>query len=46
MASNTQLKKASERIPILARHAVSERAQKTLDIVGDLICVAYRMSHS
>lgn len=37
MASNAQLKKASERIPILARHAVSDRAKKTLDIVGYLL---------
>ena len=33
MASNSKVKTASERIPILARSAVSERAHKTLDLV-------------
>jgi len=31
--------KASQKIPLIARSHVSERAQKTLDIVGASCCV-------
>ena len=36
LADSKHLKRASERIPILARHAVSDRAKKTLDAVSSM----------
>ncbi|MCJ1351093.1 MAG: hypothetical protein MMC33_001075 [Icmadophila ericetorum] len=36
-AGGTQGKTASQRIPIIARHAVSERAKKTLDLVEKFV---------
>ena len=40
MVTLPRSKPASERVPIIARHAVSDRAKKTLDLVSRMRGVA------